>query len=156
MARLQEKYLKEVKQRLKERFKIENDMAVPRLTKIVINMGVSGAVENKSRVDTGQKELAVITGSVRPVRLSKKAISGFKLRENMPIACMVTLRRQRMWEFARPPDQRRPPAYPRLPRREGQAGRPRQLQPGPLGADRCSPRSISTRSSSSRGCTSRS
>ena len=100
MARLKEKYDKEVKQRLKERFKIQNDMAVPRLTKIVINMGVNGAVENKSRVDTAAKELAVITGQRPTVRLSKKAISGFKLRENMPIACAVTLRQSRMWEFA--------------------------------------------------------
>jgi len=100
MARLKEKYDKEVKQRLKERFKIQNDMAVPRLTKIVINMGVNGAVENKSRVDTAAKELAVITGQRPTVRLSKKAIAGFKLRENMPIACAVTLRQSRMWEFA--------------------------------------------------------
>lgn len=100
MPRLKDKYEKEVKQRLKERFKIQNDMAVPRLTKIVINMGVNGAVENKSRVDTAAKELAVITGQRPTVRLSKKAISGFKLRENMPIACAVTLREARMWEFA--------------------------------------------------------
>lgn len=100
MARLKDKYNSEVKARLKERFKIQNDMAVPRLMKIVINMGVSGAVENKSRVDTAAKELAVITGQRPTVRLSKKAISGFKLRENMPIACAVTLRETRMWEFA--------------------------------------------------------
>ncbi len=100
MTRLKQKYDAEVKQRLKERFKIDNNMAVPRLEKIVINMGVSGAVENKSRVETAAKELAVITGQRPTVRLSKKAISGFKLRENMPIACAVTLRKQRMWEFA--------------------------------------------------------
>ena len=100
MARLQEKYLKEVKARLRERFKIDNDMAVPRLTKIVINMGVNGAVENKGRVETAQKELAMITGQRPTVRNAKKAISGFKLREGMPIACAVTLRKKRMWEFA--------------------------------------------------------
>lgn len=99
-ARLKEKYDGEVKGRLKERFKIANDMAVPRLTKIVINMGVNGAVENKSRVDTAVKELATITGQRPTVRLAKKAISGFKLREKMPIACAVTLRERRMWEFA--------------------------------------------------------
>jgi len=99
-ARLKEKYDGEVKPRLKERFKIQNDMAVPRLTKIVINMGVNGAVENKSRVDTAVKELATITGQRPTVRIAKKAISGFKLREGMPIACAVTLRERRMWEFA--------------------------------------------------------
>jgi large subunit ribosomal protein L5 len=98
--RLREKYVAEVKGRLKERFKIDNDMAIPRLSKIVINMGVNGAVENKSRVDTAVKELATITGQRPTVRLAKKAISGFKLREKMPIACAVTLRDRRMWEFA--------------------------------------------------------
>jgi large subunit ribosomal protein L5 len=100
MGRLKEKYEKEVKPRLKDRFKIQNDMAVPRLTKIVINMGVNGAVENKSRVEVAARDLATITGQRPTVRLSKKAISGFKLRENMPIACAVTLREARMWEFA--------------------------------------------------------
>ena len=100
MGRLKEKYDKEVKPRLKDRFKIQNDMAVPRLTKIVINMGVNGAVENKSRVEVAARDLATITGQRPTVRLSKKAISGFKLRENMPIACAVTLRESRMWEFA--------------------------------------------------------
>jgi large subunit ribosomal protein L5 len=98
--RLREKYDKEVRSRLKERFKIENDMAVPRLSKIVINMGVNGAVENKSRVDTAVKELSTITGQRPTVRNAKKAISGFKLREGMPIGCAVTLRERRMWEFA--------------------------------------------------------
>jgi len=99
-ARLKDKYDAEVKGRLKERFKIGNDMAVPRLKKIVINMGVNGAVENKSRVDTAVKELATITGQRPTVRNAKKAISGFKLREGMPIGCAVTLRERRMWEFA--------------------------------------------------------
>ena len=100
MARLKEKYDKEVKPRLKERFKIDNDLAVPRLTKIVVNMGVKGAVENKSHVDTAVKDMATITGQRPTVRNAKKAISGFKLREGMPIGCAVTLRSARMWEFA--------------------------------------------------------
>src|SRR5438477_862087 len=100
MARLKDKYDKEVKPRLKERFKIDNDLAVPRLTKIVVNMGVKGAVENKSHVDTAVKDMATITGQRPTVRNAKKAISGFKLREGMPIACAVTLRSARMWEFA--------------------------------------------------------
>jgi large subunit ribosomal protein L5 len=100
MARLKDKYLKEVKPRLKQRFDIQNDMAVPRLTKIVVNMGVKGAVENKGRVDTAAKELAMITGQAPTVRRAKKAISTFKLREGMPIGVAVTLRGARMWEFA--------------------------------------------------------
>src|SRR5687767_5230922 len=100
MTRLKDKYLQDVKPRLKQRFGIQNDMAVPRLTKIVVNMGVKGAVENKGRVDTAAKELAMITGQAPTVRRAKKAISTFKLREGMPIGVAVTLRGQRMWEFA--------------------------------------------------------
>ncbi len=98
--RLKVKYDTEVRGRLRERFKIENDNAVPRLLKIVIDMGVTGAVENKARVDQAAKDLAIIAGQRPVIRKAKKAISGFKLREGMPIACKVTLRRQRMWEFA--------------------------------------------------------
>lgn len=99
MARLKDKYV-EVKPRLKERFGIENDMAVPRLTKIVINMGVKGAVEQKSYVDSAVRDLTTISGQKPTVRKARRAISGFKLREGMPIGCAVTLRRDRMWEFA--------------------------------------------------------
>jgi len=100
MARLKERYRSEVKPRLKERFKIENDMAVPRLMKIVVNMGVGSAVENKGRVESASKDLAQITGQRPIIRKAKKAISSFKLREGMPIGCSVTLRGDRMWEFA--------------------------------------------------------
>ncbi len=100
MARLKDRYRSEVKPRLKERFKIENDMAVPRLQKIVVNMGVGAAVENKGRVESAAKDLAQITGQRPVVRKAKKAISSFKLREGMPIGCTVTLRGDRMWEFA--------------------------------------------------------
>jgi len=100
MARLKDKYRGEVKPRLKERFGIRNDLAIPRLRKIVVNMGVKGAVENKARVDTSAKELAQITGQRPVVRKAKKAISSFKLRQGMPIGCSVTLRGDRMWEFA--------------------------------------------------------
>ena len=89
-----------MKTRLRERFKIENEMAVPRLTKIVVNMGVGSAVENKGRVESAAKDLAQITGQRPVVRKAKKAISSFKLREGMPIGCSVTLRGDRMWEFA--------------------------------------------------------
>jgi large subunit ribosomal protein L5 len=100
MARLKEKYDKEVKPRLRERFAIQNDMAVPRLSKIVINMGVKGAVENKGRVETAVKEMSMIAGQRPTVRKARSSIANFKLREGMPIGCAVTLRRDRMWEFA--------------------------------------------------------
>jgi len=98
--RLFTKYHEEIRQQLKEQFGISNEMAVPRLLKIVVNMGVKGAVENKSKVETAARDMATITGQKPTIRLSRNAISGFKLREGMPIACAVTLRRERMWEFA--------------------------------------------------------
>ena len=98
--RLKEKYDSEVRGKLKERFGIANDMALPELKKIVVNMGVKGAVENKSRVETAVRDLSIITGQKPTVRKARKSVSGFKLREDMPIACAVTLRRERMWEFA--------------------------------------------------------
>jgi large subunit ribosomal protein L5 len=100
MARLKDRYRNEVKGRLQERFKIENTMAVPRLSKIVINMGVGSAVENKGRVESAAKDLAQISGQRPVIRKARKAISTFKLREGMPIGCSVTLRGDRMWEFA--------------------------------------------------------
>ena len=100
MPRLKEKYDNEVKSKLKESFGIENDMATPKLMKIVINMGVKGAVENKAKVDSAVRDLSIIAGQKPTVRKARKAISGFKLREGMPIGCAVTLRRDRMWEFA--------------------------------------------------------
>ena len=99
-TRLQEKYEKEVKPQLKSQFGIKNDLAVPRLVKINVNMGVKGAVENKARVETAARDMSIVTGQKPTVRLARKAISGFKLRQGMPIACAVTLRRDRMWEFA--------------------------------------------------------
>lgn len=98
--RLFTKYNEETRQQLKEQFAISNEMAVPRLLKIVVNMGVKGAVENKSKVETAARDMATITGQKPTIRLARNAISGFKLREGMPIACAVTLRRDRMWEFA--------------------------------------------------------
>lgn len=100
MPRLKEKYDSEVRSTLKEQFGIGNDHAVPRLEKIVINMGVKGAVENKSRVESAARDLATISGQKPTIRLAKNSISGFKLREGMPIGCAVTLRQDRMWEFA--------------------------------------------------------
>jgi large subunit ribosomal protein L5 len=99
IPRLQARYRDQVAQALQEQFGIGNAMAIPRLTKIVVNMGVKGAVENKAKVETAARDLATITGQKPTIRVAKKAISGFKLREGMPIACAVTLRRDRMWEF---------------------------------------------------------
>lgn len=97
--RLKEKYQQEIRPKLMKSFGIDNHMAAPRLTKIVVNMGCSGAVENKARIDAAVRDLATITGQVPTVRLAKKSIAGFKLREGMPIGVAVTLRRERMWEF---------------------------------------------------------
>jgi len=98
--RLKAKYREQVVPALAARFGIQNPMAMPRLTKIVVNMGVKGAVESKARVETAARELASITGQKPTVRLAKKSIAGFKLREGMPIGVSVTLRGARMWEFA--------------------------------------------------------
>jgi large subunit ribosomal protein L5 len=99
-TRLQDKYTTEVRPKLKSDFSFDNDHAVPRLVKITVNMGVKGAVDNKARVETAARDLSIVTGQRPTVRLSRKAIAGFKLRAGMPIACAVTLRRDRMWEFA--------------------------------------------------------
>lgn len=98
--RLKTKYREQVAPKLVERFGISNALAVPRLTKIVINMGVSGAVESKARVETAARDLATISGQKPTVRLAKTSVANFKLREGMPIGCAVTLRGYRMWEFA--------------------------------------------------------
>ena len=100
MPRLKDKYRSDVVPALKDKFSIENDLAVPRLQKIVVNMGCRGSVEDKARIEAAAKDLAAITGQQPTVRKARKAISGFKLRAGMPIAVAVTLRRDRMWEFA--------------------------------------------------------
>ena len=98
-ARLLEKYRKEVVPQMQEKFSIKNPMAVPHLSKIVINMGVGEAIGDVKLLDRAAENLATITGQKPSVRRSKKAISNFKLRENLPIGCKVTLRRARMYEF---------------------------------------------------------
>ncbi len=100
MARLKDKYKEDVMPKLTERFGIKNSLAVPTISKIVVNMGVSGAVENKARVDAASRDLAMITGQQPTIRKATKNIASFKLREGMPIGCAVTLRSERMWEFA--------------------------------------------------------
>jgi large subunit ribosomal protein L5 len=98
-ARLKEKYQKEVIPALTKEFGYKNVMAVPRLEKIVVNMGLGEATANAKNVDTGADELARITGQKPVTRRAKKSIAAFKVRKGMPIGTMVTLRGERMWEF---------------------------------------------------------
>lgn len=97
--RLFVKYRQEVVKRLMEQFKYKNVMMVPRLEKIAINIGIGEAAQDPKLLEMATKELAQITGQKPEIRKSKKAISNFKLRENQPIGCRVTLRRNRMYEF---------------------------------------------------------
>jgi large subunit ribosomal protein L5 len=97
--RLRDRYREEVAPRLKSEFGIENSMAVPRLDKIVLNMGVGEAIANIKILEDATDELAAIAGQRPSVRRAKKSIASFKLREGMPIGCSVTLRGDRMWEF---------------------------------------------------------
>ena len=98
-ARLKERYRQEIRPALMRDLGMENAMAVPRLTKIVLNMGLGEATQNPKLLDSAVEELAAITGQKPVVTKSKKAIANFKLRENMPIGAMVTLRGERMYEF---------------------------------------------------------
>jgi large subunit ribosomal protein L5 len=99
MARLYEKYLKEIRPALKKTFAYKNVMQIPRLEKVVINVGMGKATQDKAFLDEAVRDLALIAGQ-RPVKtMSKKAIASFKLRENQAIGCMVTLRGKRMYEF---------------------------------------------------------
>jgi large subunit ribosomal protein L5 len=97
--RLKEKYLNEIVPALKERFQYKSIMQVPKLEKIVVNKGIGAAVADKKLVDIGVDELTTITGQKAVPTISKKAISNFKLRENMPIGAKVTLRGEKMYEF---------------------------------------------------------
>ena len=98
-ARLKEKYQKDVVPALQKEFGYTNVMAVPRVEKVVVNMGLGEATSNAKIIDTGADELARITGQKPVVRRAKKSIAAFKVRKGMPIASMVTLRGERMWEF---------------------------------------------------------
>ena len=99
MSRLKEKYAKEVAPALKKEFGYANVMAIPRVSKVIINMGLGEATSNAKIVDTAADELSKITGQKAAVRRAKKSIAAFKVRKGMPIATMVTLRGSRMWEF---------------------------------------------------------
>jgi large subunit ribosomal protein L5 len=97
-ARLYDKFVNEVRPALIEKRKYKNVHQVPRMEKIVVNMGVSASLE-KGAVDDAAKDLAMITGRKPVISLSRKSIANFKLRENQPIGCRVTLRREVMYEF---------------------------------------------------------
>nr|WP_041356169.1 50S ribosomal protein L5 [Melioribacter roseus] len=98
-ARLKEKYNKEIAPKLMEQFGYKNFMQVPRLAKIVVNMGVGQAVQDPKILDEAVKDLETITGQKASIRTAKKSISNFKLREGMKIGAKVTLRREMMYEF---------------------------------------------------------
>ena len=99
MARLKEKYRDEVVPAMMKEFGYKNSMQVPRLEKITINVGVGEATQNIKAIDAAVAEIAAIAGQKPVVTRAKKAIANFKLREGVPIGCMVTLRRDRMYEF---------------------------------------------------------
>jgi large subunit ribosomal protein L5 len=99
MSRLKEKYKKEIIPDFMKRFGFKNVNQVPRLDKIVINTGVGDAIQNIKLLDAAVQDLALIAGQKAMIRKAKKAISNFKLKAGMPIGCMVTLRKNRMYEF---------------------------------------------------------
>ena len=98
-TRLQEKYKQEIARNLKDKFKYKNDLEIPKLEKVVINMGVGEAVKDSKKIETASNELAAITGQKPVITKSKKANASFKLREGMPIGVKVTLRKNKMYEF---------------------------------------------------------
>jgi large subunit ribosomal protein L5 len=97
--RLRKKYFDEVVPAMQAKFNYKSSMQVPRISKIVLNQGIGAAVNDKKLVDAAVEEMTKITGQKAVPTMSKKAISNFKLRENMPIGCKVTLRQERMYEF---------------------------------------------------------
>lgn len=100
MARLKEKYVNEVVAGLQQKFNYDNVMEIPKLDKIVINIGLGEAVQNPKVLDAAVQDLTIITGQKPVITRAKKSIAGFKLREGMPVGVKVTLRGERMYEFA--------------------------------------------------------
>ena len=99
MARLQELYNTEIIGKLRNEYSYANIMEVPKVVKVVINMGLGEAIQNVKILDSATAELNAITGQKSVITKAKKSIATFKLRQGMPIGCMVTLRRNRMYEF---------------------------------------------------------
>ena len=100
MSRLKEFYDKEVVEGMTKKFNYENIMAVPKLSKIVINMGVGEAKDNSKVLDSAVKDLEIIAGQKAVITKAKKSIANFKIREGLPIGCKVTLRGEKMYDFA--------------------------------------------------------
>ena len=100
MSRLKEQYENEIKDAMIKKFGYKNTMAVPKLDKIVVNMGVGEAKENAKILEAAVKDMEAITGQKAVTTKAKNAIANFKIRENMPIGCKVTLRGEKMYEFA--------------------------------------------------------
>ena len=99
MSRLRDHYNTTVRKMLLEEFQYANPMQVPRLTKVVLNMGVGEASQDRKKVETAAGDMTLIAGQKPVITRAKKSIAGFKLREGMAIGCKVTLRRERMYEF---------------------------------------------------------
>jgi large subunit ribosomal protein L5 len=99
MARLKDVYQNEIVAKLRKDFNYKNVMEVPRIEKVVVNMGLGEAIQNVKILDSATAELNAITGQKSVITKAKKSIATFKLRQGMPIGCMVTLRRDRMYEF---------------------------------------------------------
>jgi len=99
MARLKEVYNSSIRQAMKDEFSYENEMQIPKLEKIVINMGVGEAAADKKKIDAAVAELEAISGQKAVKTKAKKSIAGFKLREEQVVGCKVTLRRNQMFEF---------------------------------------------------------
>jgi len=99
MARLKDVYQNEIIAKLRKDFGYKNIMEVPRIEKVVVNMGLGEAIQNVKILDSAAAELNAITGQKSVITKAKKSIASFKLRQGMPIGCMVTLRRERMYEF---------------------------------------------------------
>ncbi len=99
MARLQEKYKAELVGEIQKKLGLKNAMEVPKITKITLNMGVGEAVADKKVMENARGDMEKIAGQKPVTRLARKSVAGFKIRENYPIGCKVTLRRERMYEF---------------------------------------------------------
>ena len=99
MSYLKKQYIDEIVPKLTDKYKYKNIMQVPRLQKIVLNMGLGEAIHNIKLIDSAKAELTIIAGQKPVVTRAKRSIAAFKLREGMPIGCMVTLRRARMFDF---------------------------------------------------------
>ena len=99
MSRLKDLYMNEIREQMMKKFGYKNIMQVPKLDKIVVNMGIGEARENEKILDAAARDMAIITGQKPVITKAKKSIANFKIREGMPIGCKVTLRGDRMYEF---------------------------------------------------------